>query len=69
MTDEIYPEPTCECSARLEEGEVHCLKCRSRERWTKKQAGKRRRGGRRQGETRRPPRAPRGLAQAGVIWS
>ncbi|WP_049572430.1 hypothetical protein [Nonomuraea sp. SBT364] len=68
MTDEIYPDPTCECSARLDEGETRCRKCRSRERWIKKQAGKRRHTSRR-GETRRPPRAPRGLAVAGVIWS
>ncbi|MEV4835912.1 hypothetical protein AB0K05_15405 [Nonomuraea sp. NPDC049486] len=68
MTDEIYPEPACECGARLEEGRTRCRKCLARERWIKRYAGKRRRGGRR-GETRRPPREPRGLAEAGVIWS
>ncbi len=68
MTEEIYPEPTCPCTARLEQGQTRCRKCLARERWIKKQAAKRNRGGRR-GETRRPPRAPRGLAVAGVIWS
>jgi len=68
MTEEIYPEPTCQCAARLEQGQTRCRKCLARERWIKKQAAKRTRGGRRD-ETRRPPRAPRGLAVAGVIWS
>jgi hypothetical protein len=69
MTDEIYPEPTCECTARLEDGQTQCRKCQSRGRWIRKQAGKHRRRAGRRGETRRPPRGPRGLAQAGVIWS
>ncbi|GGO83776.1 hypothetical protein [Nonomuraea cavernae] len=68
MTDEIYPEPACECGAHLEEGQTRCRKCSARQRWIKKQAAKRR-DGRRRGETRRPPRAARGLAAAGVIWS
>ncbi|MET8008264.1 hypothetical protein [Nonomuraea glycinis] len=69
MTEEIYPEPTCPCSARLEQGQTRCRKCLARERWIKKQAAKRNRDGQRRSETRRPPRAPHGLAVAGVIWS
>ena len=47
MTEEIYPEPTCQCTARLEQGQTRCRKCLARERWTKKQAAKRNRGGQR----------------------
>jgi hypothetical protein len=62
MTEEIYPEPTCQCAARLEQGQTRCRKCLARERWAKKQAAKRNRDGQRRSEARRPPRAPRGLA-------
>lgn len=65
MSHEICPEPMCVCGAHLEEGRSRCRKCHARERWIKRQAAKRTR----RGETRRPPRAPRGLASAGVIWS
>ncbi|MEV4173857.1 hypothetical protein [Nonomuraea sp. NPDC049709] len=68
MNHDIYPEPTCVCGALLDEGRELCRKCRARDRWLRKQTAKRK-GGRRRGETRRPPRAPRGLAAAGVIWS
>jgi hypothetical protein len=68
MNHDIYPEPACACGSLLNEGPELCRKCRARDRWLRKQAGKRK-GGRRRGETRRPPRAPRGLAAAGVIWS
>ncbi|MER6946536.1 hypothetical protein ABT294_21130 [Nonomuraea sp. NPDC000554] len=68
MTDEIYPDPTCECRALLAEGQDRCHKCRARDRWVKKQAAKRR-DGRRRGETRRPPRTSRRAAMAGVTWT
>ncbi|MGI5286558.1 hypothetical protein ACQEVF_24915 [Nonomuraea polychroma] len=68
MNHDIYPDPSCACGALLDEGRKLCRKCRARDRWLRKQAAKRK-GGRRRGETRRPPRAPRGLAAAGVIWS
>ncbi|MFI6325510.1 hypothetical protein ACIBG8_48900 [Nonomuraea sp. NPDC050556] len=66
MTNEIYPAPTCECGAQLEEGQSRCLKCLARDRWIKKQAA---RNKRRRGETRRPPRGPRNSGKSGVIWS
>ncbi|MFC5813633.1 hypothetical protein [Nonomuraea harbinensis] len=69
MSHEIYPEPICACGAHLDEGQSRCRKCHARERWIKKQAAKRTRHTARREETRRPPRAPRGLASAGVIWS
>ncbi|MGW4469718.1 hypothetical protein ACWENQ_08600 [Nonomuraea sp. NPDC004354] len=65
MTNEIYPAPACECGAAPNEGQTRCLKCVARDRWAKKQAGKRSR--RRQ--TRRPPRGPRKSFKAGVVWS
>ncbi|MFI6599132.1 hypothetical protein ACIBHX_22980 [Nonomuraea sp. NPDC050536] len=65
MTDEIYPDPTCECGAQLDEGQHRCRKCTARERWLKKQAAK----NRRRPETRRPPRGPRTSFKAGVVWS
>ncbi|MFG1961482.1 hypothetical protein [Nonomuraea sp. NPDC049028] len=68
MTDEIYPNPTCECGACPEEGQTRCRKCLARERWAKRRAGKRK-NGRQRGETRRPPRTPRGLVAAGVTWT
>ncbi|SPL93921.1 unnamed protein product [[Actinomadura] parvosata subsp. kistnae] len=68
MTEQIYPEPTCECSAGLDEGQTRCRKCRARDRWIKKQVAKRREGMRRD-ETRRPPRGPRRIAMAGVTWT
>jgi len=68
MTEEIYPEPTCECSARLEVGQTRCRKCLARERWIKRQTAKRK-NGRQRGETRRPPRTARGLVAAGVTWT
>ncbi|MFI6817238.1 hypothetical protein ACIBG7_32900 [Nonomuraea sp. NPDC050328] len=66
MTDEIYPEPTCECSAQLERGQARCRKCLARGRWLRKQTAKRH--GRRI-KTRRPPRNPRGLTLRGVSWT
>ncbi|MDA0632246.1 hypothetical protein OUY22_02365 [Nonomuraea sp. MCN248] len=69
MSHEIYPEPICACGAHLDEGQSRCRKCRSRDRWIKRQVAKRKRDGHRRDETRRSPRAPRGLASAGVIWS
>ncbi|MEU7004504.1 hypothetical protein [Nonomuraea sp. NPDC046570] len=63
MTEEIYPAPACECGAPLNEGQARCRKCLARDRWLKKQAGKRR------GETRRPPRGPQSGGKAGVVWS
>jgi hypothetical protein len=68
MTDEIYPEPACECGACLEDGQTRCRKCLARERWVKRRAGKRK-NGRQRGETRRPPRTPRDLVAAGVTWT
>ncbi|MEV1001799.1 hypothetical protein [Nonomuraea sp. NPDC050202] len=68
MNHNIYPEPACACGALLDQGRELCRKCRARDRWLKKQTAKRK-SGKRRGETRRPPRAPRGLAAAGVIWS
>ncbi|MFG6195131.1 hypothetical protein [Nonomuraea sp. JJY05] len=68
MNHDIYPEPTCACGALLNEGRELCRKCRARDRWLRKQTAKRK-SGKRRGETGRPPRAPRGLAAAGVIWS
>ncbi|MEO3804887.1 hypothetical protein [Nonomuraea sp. B1E8] len=68
MTDEIYPDPTCECSAHLDEGQTRCRKCQARDRWVKKQTVRRREHARR-GETRRPPRGPRRTAMAGVTWT
>ncbi|MER6514497.1 hypothetical protein ABT158_47315 [Nonomuraea sp. NPDC001636] len=68
MNHDIYPDPTCHCGALIARGQESCRKCRARERWLKKQAAKNR-GGRRSGEVRRPPRAPRGLAAMGVSWT
>ncbi|GAA2690316.1 hypothetical protein [Nonomuraea recticatena] len=65
MTDEIYPTPTCECGAQLDETRTRCLKCLARDRWLKKQTAK----NKRRGETRRPPRGQRKSFKAGVIWS
>ncbi|MFD1935153.1 hypothetical protein ACFSKW_27135 [Nonomuraea mangrovi] len=65
MTNEIYPAPACECGAVLDEGQTRCLKCLARDRWARKQAGKRSR----RGQTRRPPRSPHKSSKAGVIWS
>ncbi|MFI9843995.1 hypothetical protein ACIHFD_43670 [Nonomuraea sp. NPDC051941] len=60
--------PSCECGNALAEGQTRCSKCLARDRWTRKERARNRRN-RRRSENRRPPRAPRGLAQAGVIWS
>jgi hypothetical protein len=60
--------PACECGNALAEGQTRCSKCLARERWARKERARNRRG-RRRSESRRPPRAPRGLAEAGVSWS
>ncbi|MEO3790401.1 hypothetical protein ABGB14_09315 [Nonomuraea sp. B10E15] len=59
--------PACECGNALTEGQTRCSKCLARDRWARKERARNRRN--RRSETRRPPRAPRGLAEAGVIWS
>ncbi|TDC06668.1 hypothetical protein E1267_15835 [Nonomuraea longispora] len=60
--------PSCECGNALGHGQVRCSKCLARNRWARKERARNRRN-RRRSEDRRPPRAPRGLAQAGVTWS
>ncbi|MER7506220.1 hypothetical protein AB0L05_35715 [Nonomuraea pusilla] len=67
MIDEIYPQPRCMCGAQAEECGDRCRKCLARDRWTRKRAARKK--GPRRGETRRPPRAARGLASMGVTWT
>ncbi|MFC4062254.1 hypothetical protein ACFOWE_28460 [Planomonospora corallina] len=71
MIDLIFPlddGPACDCGAALEEGQTLCRKCHALARWLRRTT-RQRKAGRRRGETRRPAGRPRGLAEAGVIWT
>ncbi|MER7213330.1 hypothetical protein ABT340_40220 [Streptosporangium sp. NPDC000239] len=61
MINHIRPiddTPACGCSAVLEEGRFVCRKCLARERWTRRQAARRRTADRRRGQVRRARTAP-----------
>ncbi|MFI6796147.1 hypothetical protein [Streptosporangium canum] len=64
----IDETPDCECGAALEQGRFLCRKCRARDRWRWRQTAKRRTTTR-NGQTRRPASRPRGIVEAGVIWT
>jgi hypothetical protein len=63
----IDETPACECGAALER--FRCLKCWAWDRWVRRQAAKRRTVGKRSGQTWRPANRPRGIVEAGVIWT
>ncbi|MGV9770805.1 hypothetical protein [Streptosporangium sp. NPDC003464] len=72
MINHIKPideTPACECGAVLEQRRFRCRKCRARDRWVRRQAARRRTVGKRSGQTRRPANRPRGIVEAGVIWT
>ncbi|WP_219465674.1 hypothetical protein [Nonomuraea rhizosphaerae] len=71
MTNEIPPldeSPSCECGARLSEGQKLCRKCHAWRRWLRRQA-LRRRANKRRGQNRRPANRPNHTAEAGVSWA
>ncbi|MFI7043303.1 hypothetical protein [Streptosporangium sandarakinum] len=61
--------PVCACGAAVEEGRTLCRKCHASARWLRRTAQRRRKASRRRGEVRRPAGYPRGVAEAGVIWT
>lgn len=70
MTDQVFPpeeERTCECGARMGEGQTVCRKCRAKARWLRRQTG-RSVAVRRPGGKRRPQGRPGRSAEAGVSW-
>ncbi|ACZ91336.1 hypothetical protein [Streptosporangium roseum] len=71
MINHIKPideTPICECGAALEQGRFRCLKCRARDRWTRRRLARHWTAAR-NGQSRRPANRPRGIVEAGVIWT